>query len=326
MIKSKELIELINKAIDSEIIIKDLNPAGLYEPVKYILKIGGKRIRPTLALLAANLFTDNIEELVKPALALEIFHNFTLLHDDIMDDSPVRRGVETVHVKWNNNTAILSGDAMAIMAYKCLESAPVAVYPQVMKVFNYTSLAVCEGQQFDMEFETSKHVSLENYIEMIRLKTAELLAGSLKIGALMGGADDINADLLYNLGINLGIAFQLKDDLLDTFGDFEIFGKRIGNDIIENKKTFLLIKAFELAKGDLLKELQGFYFTPQSDSLYKVKRVTEIFKELNIQNTTELEIELYFKKALQNISDINIDENKKEELKSIAANFMAREK
>lgn len=321
-----ELYKLIDNGLKNELYQNNTEPEGLYKPIKYILRNGGKRIRPALVLMAANLFTNKIDHFIKPALALEVFHNFTLLHDDIMDDSPLRRGKPTVHTEWNNNTAILSGDAMAILAYQCLEHTPTEVYPQVMNVFNHTSLKVCEGQQYDMEFETRQDVRLDEYLTMIRLKTAELLAGSLKIGAVLGGADDKNADLLYDFGINLGIAFQIKDDCLDTFGDFKKFGKRIGNDIIENKKTFLLIKAFELAKGTILEELKELIFVNQSKQEYKVKRVTEIFRELKIDEICDKEMNLYFKNAMHKLESVDIDNEKKIELEILAKKFIHRDK
>lgn len=326
MMKFDELLDLISQTLETEFYQKEMKPFGLYEPVKYILNIGGKRIRPVSALMAANLFVDEVIHLVRPALALEVFHNFTLLHDDIMDNSPVRRGQQTVHLKFGTNTAILSGDAMAIMAYRCLENTPLEYYPKVMRVFNDTSLKVCEGQQLDMEFEDKLNVSLEEYTQMIRLKTAELLAGSLKIGALMGGASDTDAELLYQFGIHLGIAFQMKDDWLDTFGDFEAFGKRIGNDIIENKKTFLLLSALEQAKGKQVEMLKILITQHQSDLASKVRQVTDIFLELGIDKQNEQEMLRYYNTAMHFLDEVSVENSRKDELRALAKTFVYREK
>ncbi|MBR2888254.1 MAG: polyprenyl synthetase family protein, partial [Bacteroidales bacterium] len=234
-------------------------PNNLYAPIKYALTQGGKRMRPVLTLMACNIFSDNIEPAIKPALGLEIFHNFTLLHDDIMDCSDLRRGHPTVHSKWNNNIAILAGDAMAFVAMQYVAAAPQNVAQQVCDIFNRTALEVCEGQQFDMDFETSNNVHEKDYINMIRLKTAVLPAACLKIGALIGGANEEQAQHLYNLGINIGLAFQLQDDYLDVFSTPDVLGKPIGGDIVENKKTFLLIKTLGkldvIQRNDLLKYL-----------------------------------------------------------------------
>jgi len=326
MMRFDQLLSLISQTLETEFYQKEMRPFGLYEPVKYILNLGGKRIRPVSALMAANLFVDDVRHLVRPALALEVFHNFTLLHDDIMDNSPVRRGQQTVHIKYGTNTAILSGDAMAIMAYRCLENTPLEYYPKVMRVFNDTSLKVCEGQQLDMEFENKLSVSLAEYTQMIRLKTAELLAGSLKIGALMGGASDKDAELLYQFGIYLGIAFQMKDDWLDTFGNFEVFGKRIGNDIIENKKTFLLLSALEQAKGEQALILKKLITEPQQDLSAKVHKVTAIFKELGIDSQNEQEMMRYYEQAIKFLDQVSVDNLRKDELRNLAKTFVYREK
>ena len=276
--------------------------------------------------MAANLFTDEISNFYEPALALEVFHNFTLLHDDIMDDSPIRRGKETVHIKWNNNTAILSGDAMAIMAYKCLEKLPEKKYFKAMKVFNQSSLEVCEGQQYDMDFETRNDVTTEEYLKMIKLKTAVLLAASLKIGAIMGEADEKNAQLLYDLGINLGMAFQIKDDWLDVYGDVAKFGKRIGNDIIENKKTYLLLLAFEKAQGEDLKKLHELIYSNQPNAENKVKQVTQIYNTYGISQEAENLMNKYTEKALQTLNKLTVAENRKEILRQFSNKILNREK
>jgi len=321
----EDLVENINRTIEKEIYNRNFEPKNLYEPVKYILKNGGKRIRPAIALMAANLFTEDIEPLYKPALALEVFHNFTLLHDDIMDDSPVRRGKDTVHVKWNNNTAILSGDAMAILAYKCLENVEDDKYSAVMNVFNQSSLEVCEGQQYDMDFEQRQDVSTHEYLKMINLKTAVLLAASLKIGAILGGAKETEAQDLYDLGINMGMAFQLKDDWLDVYGDFEKFGKRIGNDIIENKKTYLLLRAFEKAEGTTLVDLKKLIFENQTNLDEKVRKVTTIFNELEVSRDLEKLMNLYTQKAIDILDNLKVDEVKKIALRKITQKILFRE-
>jgi len=321
----EDLVENINSTIEKEIYNRNFEPKNLYEPVKYILKNGGKRIRPAIALMAANLFTEDIERLYKPALALEVFHNFTLLHDDIMDDSPVRRGKDTVHVKWNNNTAILSGDAMAILAYKCLENVEDVKYLAVMKVFNQSSLEVCEGQQFDMDFEQRKDVTTDEYLKMIKLKTAVLLAASLKIGAILGGAKEAEAQNLYDLGINMGMSFQLKDDWLDVYGDFEKFGKRIGNDIIENKKTYLLLRAFEKAEGNNLVDLKRLIFENQTNMEGKVKKVTTIFNELKVSQDLEKLMNSYTQKAIDILNNLKVEEAKKIALRKITQKILFRE-
>ncbi len=300
------------------------SPFLLYEPIRYILSIGGKRIRPVLSLMACNLFSDTIEHAMKPALGLEIFHNFTLLHDDIMDDSPLRRNHETVHVRWNDNIAILSGDAMAFVANQQMCFAPSAVLREVLTLFNQTGIEVCEGQQFDLDFETQEHVRIEQYVEMIRLKTSVLLATSLKTGAIIGKASTEDADRIYEFGINLGLAFQLQDDLLDVYGDTKTFGKQIGNDITSNKKTFLLIKALELAKIQQLKELTQLINTAKFIREEKIQKVTQIFDQLNIKQITEKQIETYFQQAMQMLTEINLPEKRKFPLIELAKKLMGR--
>ena len=225
-------------------------PAKLYEPISYILSLGGKRMRPALLLMACELFGGDVNKAISPALAIEVFHNFTLMHDDIMDNAPLRRGKTTVHERWNKNVAILSGDVMLIEGYKLMMQVEDRLLRPILDIFNTTAVGVCEGQQLDMEFETRDVVDINEYINMIRLKTAVVLGGALKIGALIGGAPAKDADLLSQFGVQLGVAFQLQDDILDVYGDPEKFGKQVGGDIISNKKTFLLIKALELAKGE----------------------------------------------------------------------------
>lgn len=301
------------------------NPPLLYEPIKYTLSQGGKRLRPLLTLLACDMFEGNIEEAVYPAIGLEIFHNFTLLHDDIMDKAPIRRGKETVYKKWNTNIAILSGDTMFALAYEFMLNTDNKVIPQILPVLNQTAREVCEGQQFDMDFETQANVSIADYIEMIRLKTAVLLGGSLKIGALIGGATPENADYLYNFGINIGLAFQLKDDLLDVFSDVEKFGKMTGGDILTNKKTFLYLKAYELAENEELQNLNYYFNLPESQGIQKINGVKTVYNTLNIEQLTVDEMKNYYDLALLEFDKINISEDKKRNLLDFAKLLMDRE-
>jgi geranylgeranyl diphosphate synthase type II len=301
------------------------NPPLLYEPIKYTLSQGGKRLRPLLTLLACDMFEGNIEEAVYPAIGLEIFHNFTLLHDDIMDKAPIRRGKETVYKKWNTNIAILSGDTMFALAYEFMLNTDNKVIPQILPVLNQTAREVCEGQQFDMDFETQANVSIADYIEMIRLKTAVLLGGSLKIGALIGGATPENADYLYNFGINIGLAFQLKDDLLDVFSDVEKFGKMTGGDILTNKKTFLYLKAYELAKNEDLQNLNYYFNLAESDGTQKINGVKSVYNTLNIEQLTIDKMKNYYDLALLEFNKIKISEDKKRNLLDFAKLLMDRE-
>ncbi|HBG58601.1 MAG TPA: isoprenyl synthetase, partial [Porphyromonadaceae bacterium] len=260
----------------------DMKPVTLYEPIRYALSVGGKRIRPMLVLLATDMFGQEIEVSVKPAIGIEIFHNFTLLHDDLMDNSDMRRGMPTVHKKWDASTAILSGDAMLIESYKYVASVPPAVLPEIMSLFSKTAMEVCQGQQLDMDFEKRTDVSESEYLEMIMLKTAVLLACSLKVGALLAGASPHDAELLYNFGINIGLAFQLKDDLLDVYGDAKTFGKNIGGDIVSNKKTYLLIKALKTAGDGQRTELLKWISAEKFDKNEKIESVKNIYNDLNL--------------------------------------------
>ncbi len=289
-------------------------PSHLYDPVRYLLSSRGKRIRPALVLLSCNLFSDGVEQAVMPALAIELFHNFTLMHDDIMDRSDMRRGRETVHVKWDNNTAILSGDVMSILATRMINKAPGAVLQQVHEIFAQTAIEVCEGQQYDMDFEQLLQVSEEEYLKMIELKTAALIAASLQIGAMVGGASHLDADDLYHFGKNLGMAFQLQDDLLDTFGDEKIFGKKTGMDIVNNKKTFLMIRALETAGKEDHDELVGWLGKTHTDPEAKIEGVKTIFNRLNIENQTREKITYYYNAALANLEHLGVAKEKKGEL------------
>jgi geranylgeranyl diphosphate synthase type II len=297
-------------------------PGELYEPISYTLSLGGKRLRPALCLMACDMFGGDVENAINPAIGIEIFHNFTLLHDDIMDEAPIRRGEETVYKKWNTNVAILSGDTMMALAYDYIMKAPESVRSEVFSVFNKTAIEVCEGQQYDMNFETQNDISIKDYIEMIRLKTAVLLAGSLKIGAILAGADAEYGEALYRFGENLGIAFQLKDDLLDVFSDVEKFGKQTGGDIATNKKTFLYLKAFEKAEGETFTRLTHLFDNNSSDKIAEVKKV---YEELNIREDAENEMKKYFNRAIDFIEIIPVNENRKSELIKFAQRLNRRE-
>lgn len=305
-------IEKISEIIENEIKKIDFKstPSELYQPIYYALESGGKRIRPALTLLACNLFSEKLNEAVLPAIGLEIFHNFTLLHDDIMDKADLRRNRATVHKKWSDNVAILSGDAMMIKSYDFFQNLSPELFKKTFEVFNKTALQVCEGQQFDMNFETIDNVSEADYLKMIELKTAVLLGASLKIGALIGGADDKQADLLYDFGKNIGIAFQLHDDYLDSFGNQDVFGKKIGGDISANKKTFLYIKALEVADVESKKLLTKLYSVQHSNNEDKIKSVLSIFKKLNIDTITLNEIQKYHHIADQCLQLMDIDKSR----------------
>ena len=325
MIYSPSYLEAkINSAI-SELDYKK-KPLSLFEPIEYILSIGGKRLRPILAYMATNLFTNDIDNTTYPALAIEIFHNFSLLHDDLMDNASMRRGQPTVHVKWNVNAAVLSGDAMLIDAYNYITKVPSNFLSPILEVFTQTAMQVCEGQQYDMDFEKSLNVKESDYIEMIRLKTAVLLAASMKIGAILGGASDKDADKLYDFGINIGLAFQLKDDLLDVYGDTLSFGKEIGGDIVSNKKTFLLIKALENSDEIDKTSLKELIANESFDANSKINAVKKIYDGLNLELMTNKLIQKYYLAALNCLSEINIPDDRKNELLNYTKNLMNREK
>lgn len=300
-------------------------PKELYEPISYFLDLGGKRLRPVLLLLAADLYEVDLEKAIKPALAIELFHNFTLMHDDIMDKAPLRRGKDTVHKKWNDSVAILSGDVMLIEAYKLMMQVNPQILPEVLNIFNTTAIEVCEGQQFDMNFENQHQVDVSDYIEMIRLKTAVLLGASLKIGALIGEAHADDAQHIYDFGINIGIAFQLKDDLLDVYGNPEKFGKQIGGDILSNKKTFLLIKALELANNDQNILLNKWLNAQEFVSNDKINAITDLYNQLNIKTITEEKINNYADLAYSSLQKINQLEERKSILKEFMDMLMIRE-
>lgn len=320
----KELLSVIEKAINE--MEYPSQPAGLFDPIRYILSLGGKRIRPVLALMANNLYTDNITASIKPALGIEVFHNFTLLHDDLMDNADRRRGKATVHIKWDANTAILSGDAMQIMAYQLIGETPAEHLKEVLTLFSRTALEICQGQQFDMEFENRDNVSEDEYMEMIRLKTAVLLGCALKCGALIGGADSEDAQNLYSFGVNIGLAFQLKDDLLDVFGDPEIFGKNIGGDICNNKKTYLLINALNDASRAQRAVLDCWIDKKEFDAEQKIETFTNIYIESGAKEKCENEMKKYFDLGLEALSRVKVSEQKKACLRDLATELMYREK
>jgi geranylgeranyl diphosphate synthase type II len=298
---------------------------NLYQPIGYALSMGGKRLRPAMVLLAYNMFRENIREALPVAMAVEVFHNFTLLHDDIMDKAEMRRNNPSVYKKYNENIAILSGDAMSIMAYISLLESTSVQLPALIRLFSQTALEVCEGQQYDMDFETSLEVSIADYLEMIRLKTAVLLAASLKLGALAANAPAKAADQLYNLGLNLGIAFQLQDDLLDVFADQDKFGKKIGGDIVSNKKTFLLLKALDVSDPESKAVILDWIQRKNFDAEEKVIAVSAVYDKLNIKKITEDHIEKYFQSAINILDDIELPEEKKAELNHLANQILNRD-
>ncbi len=300
-------------------------PSGLYKPITYTLEQGGKRIRPLFVLISNQMFGGNPDEALPAATAIEIFHNFTLLHDDIIDKAPLRRGFETVYQKWNTNVAILSGDTMFAIAYGELSKSIPELLPDLMKVFTKTAIEVCEGQQYDIEFEEQKEVNLEDYIRMIRLKTAVLLAASLKIGAMVAQAPLSEADKIYSFGINLGIAFQLQDDLLDAFGNQAVFGKQTGGDIATNKKTVLYLKAIELADSDTAAQLKKIYSNANNELNEKVRLVLGIFEKLNVRKVTEEIIEQYYHTAMSTLQQIDIPDERKNVLRDLANAMLKRD-
>lgn len=299
-------------------------PAGLYEPISYTLDQGGKRLRPLLALISTRMFGGNPDKALPAATAIEIFHNFTLLHDDIIDQAPLRRGRDTVYKKWNINTAILSGDTMFAIAFGQLAKSDPEKLPELMKVFTQTAIEVCEGQQYDIDFEESDHVNISGYINMIRLKTAVLLAASLKIGAIVAGSGEEDCKKIYLFGENLGIAFQLQDDLLDAFGDEGVFGKKKGGDIVANKKTYLYLKALENAGNEDGERLKALYGARNQHDEAKVAEVLEIFTRNNIKLLTETEILAYYTASLRNLSEIKLADEVKAPLLKLAEGMLKR--
>lgn len=300
-------------------------PVELYEPMRYILRLGGKRMRPVLTLMGHELFGGRSENVVSPALAVELFHNFTLIHDDIMDRAPLRRGQPTVHAKWNENVGILSGDALMVIAYQQLAKCDAQHFKSIFDLFSKTAIEVCEGQQFDMEFETRADVTIEEYLQMIALKTSVLLGCALQMGAILADASKEDQEHLYAFGKNLGIAFQLHDDLLDAFGDPEKFGKKVGGDIAANKKTFLLLSALKDANPAQHQRLQDLISGKESDESKKIEAVLAVFRELNIREKTEQKMDAFYQEALVHLNAIQREEKDKAPLRHLAAVLMERE-
>lgn len=319
----EELLKQIHTYIEK--LAYSREPKGLYDPIEYVLGFGGKRLRPVLMLLAYNLYKEDVSAIFSQAAGLETYHNFTLLHDDLMDKSEMRRGKPTVHKKWNDNTAILSGDAMLILAYQFMgKNCPEGKLEEVMAVFGQAALEVCEGQQWDVEFEDRMDVTVEEYIEMIRLKTSVLLAAALKIGAILGGAAPKDTELLYQLGIRMGLAFQLQDDLLDVYGDPAVFGKKIGGDILCNKKTFMLITALERAnaeqKAELVDWIRKSEFVPEE----KIKAVTAIYDEIGIASVCTAKIEELYAEGMALLEQVELPDERKNNLREFAYRLMGR--
>ena len=320
----KKVQEIIQNAIAGQNFTDE--PRALYEPISYSLNTGGKRLRPALLLMAADLYSSDIESFVIPAIGVEIFHNFTLVHDDIMDNARLRRNQPTVHAKWNTNTAILSGDAMFIKAYDYIFEYQGKKAREMYRVFNRTAMRVCEGQQYDMDFETKSNVTEQQYLQMIELKTAELIACSLKMGALIGGANDEETDMLFEFGKNLGMAFQLQDDYLDSFGDEQAFGKNIGGDILAGKKTYLLIKAYERAGTTDKDKLDQLIGNEHPDPQSTIQQVLDIYHRLGIEQITAQKAEDYFNHALDALHNISKTKEEKKPLTELAHSMMKRQK
>lgn len=299
-------------------------PKNLYDPIKYILSLGGKRIRPVLTLMAAEIFNANYEKALAAATAVEVFHNFSLIHDDIMDDAPLRRGNETVHEKWDINTGILSGDAMLILAYQYFEQYDPKIFRELAKLFSKTALEVCEGQQWDVDFETRDDVTISEYIKMIEYKTAVLVGAAMKMGAIIAETSEENANLIYNFGLNLGIAFQLQDDYLDAFGNPETFGKQVGGDIIENKKTYLYLKAIEFGTAEIKEQLLHLFSIQPTDNTDKIISAKEIFNTTGASNATLEAIKDYTQRAFVTLEEMTIEQEKKDILKEFGKNLMGR--
>ncbi len=314
--------EFIANYLESQYETKE--PKNLYDPIHYILGLGGKRMRPVLTLMSAEAFDADYKKALPAALAVEVFHNFSLIHDDIMDDAPLRRGNVTVHEKWDINTGILSGDAMLILAYQYFEKYEPAIFKELAKLFSKTALEVCEGQQWDVDFETRNDVSIPEYLKMIQYKTAVLVAAAMKMGAIIAETSEENANLIYDFGLNLGLAFQLQDDYLDAFGNPETFGKQVGGDIIENKKTYLYLKALEFASNDQAQQLAQLFSVHPKDNTAKIAAVKEIFVATGAAQETKNAIQDFTFKAFDTLQNISIDNDKKEMLRTFGENLMGR--
>lgn len=321
-VSANQLLDKINTYLSTMSYVRE--PKGLYAPIEYVLSLGGKRIRPVLMLLSYNLYKEEVDSILPQAAGIETYHNYTLLHDDLMDKADMRRNKPTVHKVWDENTAILSGDAMLVLAYRLMADCPGEYLKKVMDVFSTTALEICEGQQWDMEFETRNNVTVSEYIEMIRLKTSVLLSAALKIGAILGDASEQDAQKLYDFGIQMGLAFQLQDDFLDVYGDPNVFGKNIGGDILCNKKTFMLIKALAMAdecqKQELNKWIGSADFCPEE----KIKAVTELYNQIGIGKVCEDKINEYYSKGLALLDEVSLPAEKKENLKTFVCHLMNR--
>ena len=321
---SEEILKLVNDYLAQ--LPYNREPQSLYEPIKYVLSMGGKRVRPVLMLLAYNMYKENPESILSSACALETYHNYTLLHDDLMDNADLRRGHETVHRKWDANTAILSGDSMLVLAYERMAQCPKEKLAEVLHLFTETALEIGEGQQYDMEFENRTDVTEAEYIEMIRLKTSVLLACAVKMGAILADASSEDADNLYKFGEQIGLACQLQDDFLDVYGDPAVFGKAIGGDITSNKKTFMLINAFNHATAEQREELTRWITAEQFDAAEKIAAVTRLYNEIGIDRMAKEKIEYYFAQSTQYLARVNVPEERKQELIAYTHDMMKREK
>ena len=321
---SSEILSSINAFIEQ--LPYERKPFSLYEPIQYVLSLGGKRIRPVLMLLSYQLYKDEPEQILMPAVALETYHNYTLLHDDLMDNADLRRGQATVHKRWDDNTAILSGDSMLVLAYERMAKVPADKLATILSLFTETALEIGEGQQYDMEFERRDDVREEEYIEMIRLKTSVLLACAMKMGAILAGASDEDAENLYKYGEQVGLAFQLQDDLLDVYGDPSVFGKAIGGDITSNKKTYMLINAFLRADDRQSQELHRWVDAVSFDRQEKIKAVTDLYNQIGIRQLCEKKINYYFEQAKQYLACINVPAERKQLLIDFTNEMMHRDK
>lgn len=323
MLKAEEILTKVNTFLDN--IPYDRKPQSLYEPIKYVLSMGGKRIRPVLMLLAYNLFKDDPESILMPACALETYHNYTLLHDDLMDNADLRRGHQTVHRRWDANTAILSGDSMLVLAYQRMAQCSADKMQEVLNLFTETALEIGEGQQYDMDFEHRNDVREEEYIEMIRLKTSVLLACATKIGAILADASAQDADNIYRFGEQMGLAFQLQDDFLDVYGDTKVFGKAIGGDIVSNKKTYMLINAFNRADAAQRAELERWIEAKDFDAKEKIAAVTRIYNEIGIDRLAMEKIKFYFNESKKYLNAVSVAPERKAELAKYTAEMMKRQ-
>ena len=323
MLKAEEILTKVNTFLDN--IPYDRKPQSLYEPIKYVLSMGGKRIRPVLMLLAYNLFKDDPESILMPACALETYHNYTLLHDDLMDNADLRRGHQTVHRRWDANTAILSGDSMLVLAYQRMAQCSADKVQEVLNLFTETALEIGEGQQYDMDFEHRNDVREEEYIEMIRLKTSVLLACATKIGAILADASAQDADNIYRFGEQMGLAFQLQDDFLDVYGDTKVFGKAIGGDIVSNKKTYMLLNAFNRADAAQRAELERWIEAKDFDAKEKIAAVTRIYNEIGIDRLAMEKIKFYFNESKKYLDAVSVAPERKAELAKYTAEMMKRQ-